>query len=286
MTIPFEDLGGAGPLVHFAHANGYPPGAYAPLLAPLTERYHVLAMAARPLWPAPVDGLTPAALRDWTPFTTDLLGFLEARSPGGWIGMGHSLGAVNTLDAALRRPELFRALVLIDPVIFRRRFMWGWHLMKTLGVGDRVHPLIQGSLRRRRVFASADEMFSRYRRAPIFSRLTDASLRAYVDALARPRSDGRVELAFSPEWEAAIYRHGPLNLWARLPALRLPLLVIYGAESDTFVPTVARRLQRLLPHARLVAVPDAGHLVPLEKPAEVAAAAVQFLEDQLGLGAA
>ena len=27
----FKDFGGAGPLLHFANANGYPPAAYTPL---------------------------------------------------------------------------------------------------------------------------------------------------------------------------------------------------------------------------------------------------------------
>ena len=49
--IPFDDFGGAGPLLHFAHANGYPPRAYAPLLESLLSTHHILAAHARPLWP-------------------------------------------------------------------------------------------------------------------------------------------------------------------------------------------------------------------------------------------
>ena len=276
-SLPFEDFGGAGPLLHFAHANGYPPRAYTPLLTALAERFHVLAMAARPLWPASDSDLTPADLRNWTPLADDLERFLTERSAAGIVGVGHSLGAVSTLEVARRQPALFRALVLIDPVIFRQRYLWAWEVIKGLGLADRLHPLIPGALRRRRVFASADEMYTRYRRVPVFSRLSADSLRAYVDALARPRPDGQVELAYPPEWEAAIYRHGPPNVWAALPALQLPLLVVSGADSDTFQPAVARRLQQRLPQARLVSVPGTGHLVPLENPAAVAQAVLDFL---------
>jgi pimeloyl-ACP methyl ester carboxylesterase len=271
--IPFEDFGGAGPLLHFAHANGYPPRAYAPLLAALTPRYHVIGMPARPLWP----DSRPDHLRDWTPMTKDLIEFLDGQQAHGIIGAGHSLGAVCTLDAALQRPELFRALVLIDPVIFRQRFLWAWEVVKGLGLGDRVHPLIPGALRRRRVFAGLDEMYARYRRAPIFSRLSNGGLRAYVESLARPREDGGVELNYPPEWEAAIYRHGPLNLWDRLAQWRKPLLIIYGAESDTFQEPARRKLQRLLPQAQFHRIAGAGHLVPLEKPEETGALIIEFL---------
>ena len=308
MLIPFDDFGGVGAPLHFAHANGYPPRTYTPLLERLAEHYRIVAMRARPLWEpvtsgdlasvtsgdvksaasgdSPVaapDALSPAAFRDWTPLTADLLRFLDERRAAGLtfplIGVGHSLGGVSTLDAALQRPELFRALILIDPVIFRQRFLWLWEVLKGLGLGDRLHPLIPGTLRRRRVFASVDEMFARYRRAPVFSRIDDRGLRAYVEALVRPRPDGQVELTYPPEWEAAIYRHGPLNLWARLPQLKLPVLVVYGADSDTFRGPAARKLQRLLPQARLQPIPATGHLVPLEQPAAVATACQAFLDE-------
>jgi pimeloyl-ACP methyl ester carboxylesterase len=273
MSIPFVEFGGTGPLLHLAHANGYPPRAYAPLVERLTPHYHVLAALARPLRP----GSQPNDFRDWSPLTADLIRFLDEQQARGVIGVGHSMGGVATLDAALQRPELFRALVLIDPVIHRLRFLWLWEAVKALGLGDRVHPHILGALRRRRIFASADEMFSRYRRAPIFSRMDDRGLRAYVDALARPRADGKVELIYPPEWEVAIYRHGPLNLWERMPQLKLPLLVVYGAESDAFRDSARRKMQRLIPQAQFHKVEDAGHLVPLEKPGEVAQAILDFV---------
>jgi pimeloyl-ACP methyl ester carboxylesterase len=271
--IPFDDFGGSGPLAHFAHANGYPPQAYTPLLERLLPTHHVLAARARPLWP----GTQPADFRSWDLLTADLITFLDEHKARGIVGIGHSMGGVSTLDAALRRPELFRALVLIDPVIFRQRFIWGWQILRSLGIGDRLHPLIPSTLRRRRVFASGDEMFARYRRAPAFSRLDDHSLRASVESLARPRPDGQVELVYSPEWEAAIYRHGPLNLWGRMAALHLPLLVIYGAESDTFRAPAVTKMAHRIPHASFVEVPAAGHLVPLEQPAAVAEALLAFL---------
>ncbi len=272
--IPFDDFGGSGPLLHFAHANGYPPRAYRPLIERLLPAFHVLAAHARPLWP----GSRPEGFKNWNPLTEDLIRFLDERRARGIVGVGHSMGGVSTLDAALRRPDLFRALVLIDPVIFRRRFIWGWLFLKSLGVGDRLHPLISGTLRRRRAFASVDEMFARYRRAPIFSRLDDDGLRAYVESLAQLRPDGQVELTYPPEWEAAIYRHGPPDLWGRMAALRLPLLVIYGAESDTFRAPAMEKMTHRIPHASFQAVPAAGHLVPLERPAAVAEALLAFLK--------
>ncbi|MGQ0603958.1 MAG: alpha/beta fold hydrolase [Anaerolineales bacterium] len=272
------EFGSSGPLLHFAHANGYPPRAYTPLLELLATRYHVIAQPAQPLWP----NSQPNGLHDWTTFADDLIAELSTRADGPVIGVGHSLGGVTTLMAALRQPELFHAIVLIDPVIFIRPFLWLWRVVKALGLGKRLHPLIPGALKRRRVFASAEEMFTRYRRAEVFSRMDDAALRVYVDSLAAPRTDGQVELNYSPEWEVAIYYFGPPDLWTEMPRLRVPMLLIYGAQSDTFSPRALADMQRALPNADYHRIEDAGHLVPLEKPNEVGQVILTFLNKVTG----
>jgi pimeloyl-ACP methyl ester carboxylesterase len=272
------DFGGSGPLLHFAHANGYPPRAYTPLLEFLTARYHVIAQPAQPLWP----NSDPTGVHDWRSFADDLLGALAERADGPVIGVGHSLGAVTTLMAALHRPELFRAIVLIDPVIFVRPSLWLWRVIKALGLGKRLHPLIPGALKRRRVFENIDEMFARYRRAPVFSRMDDAALRAYVDSLAAPRADGQVALNYAPEWEVAIYYFGPPDLWSEMPRLVVPMLLIYGAQSDTFSPRALAAMRRALPTATYRRIEDAGHLVPLERPADVCQTILAFLDKVIG----
>lgn len=271
--LPQIDFGGSGPLLHFAHANGYPPQAYTPLLETLTPQFHVVAMVTRPQWP----DSNPDEVKDWLPFVADLIQFLDERGERNIVGVGHSLGAITTLAAALQRPDLFRALVLIDPVLFRERLLWGLDIFRRLGLVHRVHPLIPGALKRRRVFTSADEMYSRYRRAPVFNRLDDRSLRAYVDSMAMPREDGQVELSFSPEWEVKVYETGPLNLWARIKDLKPPMLIVRGGESDTFFPAAAQKVKRHLPQTVIHDVPQTGHLVPMEKPAEVGKLIIDFV---------
>ena len=49
--IPFQNFGGQGEVLHFAHANAYPPGCYQQLLKPFQKHFQVIAMHQRPLWP-------------------------------------------------------------------------------------------------------------------------------------------------------------------------------------------------------------------------------------------
>ena len=277
MNIPFLRFGERGERLHFAHANGYPPAAYTPLLKALGERYRVCAMEARPLWP----DASHAVLTDWRPLAGDLITFLETRFPGeAVVGMGHSVGGNATLRAALYRPELFRSLVLVDPVLFPPFVGAWWNLIYFLGLGYRLHPLARGALRRRRKFESKQAMFENYRRKRVFSRMDDDALQAYVDALAEPDPAGEgVRLRYAPEWEARIYVTGLRTdgeIWRKLPRLRLPVLVIRGAHTDTFWEKTAARFQRRVPHAEIVTLGDSTHLLPLERHAEVARLVREF----------
>ncbi len=275
--IPFIDFGGTGPLLHFAHANGYPARAYTPLIETLTPHYHVIASFTRTQWPPDWAESRPEDLKSWEPFVDDFSRFLTEQGAQNVIGVGHSLGAMVTLTAALRRPELFRALVLIEPVLFRERLLLTLDIIRRLGAVKRLHPLISTALKRRRVFADSEEMFSRYRRANVFKRINDRGLRAYVDSMAQPRPDGQVELAISPEWEARIYERGPLNIWAQLKDLRPPALFIRGMETDTFSPGALAKVRRHLPQAAIHEMPETGHLVPMEKPEEIGRLIREFL---------
>ncbi|HLF01769.1 MAG TPA: alpha/beta hydrolase [Anaerolineales bacterium] len=275
--IPSLDFGGSGPRLHFAHANGFPPGAYKPLIETLTQHYHVCSMLFRPLWPELHS--TPQTLKSWADFADDLLRFFDERDERGVIGVGHSLGAIVTLVAALRRPELFRALVLIDPVLFRRRMQWAWDFLKRFEWGRNLHPFIPGTMRRRRLFATRDEMFAHFRFARPLRHIDDRGLWAYVDSIAKPRPDGQIELAYSPEWEVKVYEAGPLDLWSQLKELKSPLIIIRGVYTNAFLPKAAQRVQNFLPDAIIHTVEGAGHLVPLEKPDAVGMLISEFLSE-------
>jgi 2-succinyl-6-hydroxy-2,4-cyclohexadiene-1-carboxylate synthase len=59
-----------------------------------------------------------------------------------------------------------------------------------------------------------------------------------------------------------------ISLWSRLSELRMPVQLIVG-EQDGRYCDIGRRMQSLLPEARLSVVPDAGHTVHLDQPRQV-----------------
>ncbi|NDH95187.1 MAG: alpha/beta fold hydrolase [Planctomycetia bacterium] len=56
-----------------------------------------------------------------------------------------------------------------------------------------------------------------------------------------------------------------------------PVLLICGAEDTITPPAVMQAMEELLPQGRLLVVPEAGHLVPLEAPEIFCEAVLAFL---------
>jgi pimeloyl-ACP methyl ester carboxylesterase len=262
------DLGGDGTPLHFLHANGYPPECYKPLLEHLQKQYRVFGMKLRPLW----DDANMDELNDWHPLSDDLLRFLSDCEPGPVIGVGHSIGGIVTLRAALRDPKRFRALVLLDPVLFAPSFLAMWNFIRVIGLGERTHPFISTAKKRRREFDDPETIFRSYRAKPIFRYMSDESLRAYAAGIAKPKADGGCELAYTPEWEAHIYLTGlrDFDLWRDFPKLEVPTLILRGAETDTFLEKAARLVKRKNPKIQIQTLEKATHILPLERPQEAA----------------
>jgi len=288
MKSPLQ-LGGEGPAVHFLHANGYPPRSYRSFLKRFHPSYQVVASPLRPLWP----DSEPDEIGDWTTFRDDFLRFLRQPEQYGmdpaeasdqditWIGMGHSLGATVTLLAALVSPQHFQALVLIEPVVFPSWLGVTFRFLSQVGLLAHVHPLIGRTLKRRREFDSEEDMFQNYRQKDVFAKIPDHVLWDYVRGMARTRPDGKVELAYPPEWEAKIYQTGgvadPL-IWSSLESCQLPVLLIRGEMTETLWMAAVKKMSARLSGLTFVNMAGVGHLAPLEAPGRVHQEVQRFLD--------
>jgi pimeloyl-ACP methyl ester carboxylesterase len=81
------------------------------------------------------------------------------------------------------------------------------------------------------------------------------------------------ETTFRIAWRP--YMHNP-TLPHLLGSVRTPTLVVWGAEDRVVPLECGERYAKALPAARLVVIEGAGHLVDLERPAELARAVIDF----------
>jgi pimeloyl-ACP methyl ester carboxylesterase len=264
------------PLLHLAHANGFPPSTYAQALKPLLEKFHAISFYARPFWP---DCPPSQTLKNWSVFTDDLLNGLKEVKARKIIAIGHSLGGVATLYAAVGQPEIFSHVILIDPTMLPPAFLHKVTWMKWFGVEARKD-LVQGALRRRRDWGSREQAYLSFKDKPLFKKWPDEILRAYVNGMTAPSEKGGVKLIYSPEWEAQIYRTIPTDVWKKAVLLHQPTLVIRGENSNTFTAESEKAFQKVNPSASFVVVKNAGHLVPQEQPDEIGQIILSFLASQ------
>lgn len=270
----FIDWGGDGPYAHFSHATGLCAAVYSPLVRPLTEALHVLGMDDRGhgKTEAPAD---PAQLTGWSVFARDLEAFLESRKTP-FVAMGHSRGAVASLLLADKRPDLVKALVLVDPTIMPWAHTWYIYLLKKTGLIRRI-PIASRAAKRRAAWPDLETIRSVYQKKSMFRSWDPECLDGYLDDGTRKSSDGTLQLSCTPAWESRCFSVYPHDLWRFVPVVRQPTLVVYGGRSDTFLRSAAQRFQRQLPHARFHCFAGNGHFVPMERPRETAAVILDFV---------
>lgn len=265
----FDQGDPSAPIIHLAHANGFPPESYQEMVAGLAPDYRVICFPARPLWqPAP----PPEDFHHWETMGDDLIAALEQLQDKPVIGIGHSMGGTATLFAAHKRPDLFSQLIMLDPVLFPRHMVIGMNLWpKWLGRPE--IPLVEMALRRKRQWDSADAAFERFRSRSLFAKWSDEAIRAYLAGITQSSDDGGIELSYTPEWEAQIYRtsmRSNRGWWRWLKKISVPSAAIQGEKTDTFLPASAKLWQRVRPDFPLEVIADSGHLFPMEAPQQSA----------------
>lgn len=172
-----------------------------------------------------------------------LSGFIAAAGLGPVVLVGHSMGGAIALDFALHYPDLLRGLVLVGT---GARLRVASFVLEAVQKGE-ARALVRYAYAPGAdpaLVAEAEKEFD----------LTPAGVR-YNDFLACDRFD----------------------VMGRLGEVRTPTLVLCG-DQDVLTPVkYARYLEANIPGARLVLVPEAGHMVMWEQPEAVNRALAQFL---------
>lgn len=276
--LHYLDWGGSGPQIHFLHGNGFCAGTYTPFLRHLMGDFHIFASDVRGH-----GGSTFAdqpRVEHWELFAVDLKRIVAQVMIPPVIGMGHSLGAVATLIAAADDPDLFAAIILIDPVIFPKKVLWLMAVIKALGLHGRL-PLARSARKRRRVFRDKQSALRRFTAGRgIFKSWSKEFVEAYLECGLLEKDAATAVLRCDPELEAQIFESVPLNIWSYTRRIACPVLTLRGKASDAFPPAAARRLKSIIPELELVEIADTGHFLPMEQPQECARVIAEFLHKQ------
>jgi pimeloyl-ACP methyl ester carboxylesterase len=173
---------------------------------------------------------------------------------------GAGMGAILALRAALRAPEQVLGLVLVGPA-----GLGGGHgpftALGRSGFGAALLRSLGSSLGKARFLR--DQLAHPETAEP-------ETVACLLEGLRRAR--GFADLAREPVEDTLL----------RAPRVDCPVTVLWGEQSGVQPIAGAESfLARLPPHATLQRIPDAGHALPLERPAVVASAIAALAERRI-----
>ncbi|WP_431951065.1 alpha/beta fold hydrolase [Actinacidiphila sp. bgisy167] len=210
--------------------------------------------------------------------TRAVVRLLEASGRGPVHLVGNSLGGAVATKVAAARPDLVRTLTLISPALPEvppQRGAWPTAVLGLPGVSTVVRRATRGwSVERRtrqllalcygdpakvgeEAFAEHAAEYGRRLELPYFWDALTRSTRGIVDAYTLG---------------------GQHNLWRQAERVLAPTLLVYGGRDKLVAPRMAYRAARTFPDARLLLLPDSGHVAMMEHPDAVERAFRELLD--------
>ena len=271
LPIPHIKFSNGGSAIHFSHANGYPPLCYRALLSPFEIDHTVIASEHRPLWDHSGE---PDSLRSWEQLGDDVQGLLPEMG-NSVISIGHSMGSAAVLMAAVKKPDYFHKIILIEPVLVPRFATLILQVLPSLA--RRAWPLARQTISRVDSWVNRDAVFAHFRPKRVFRRISDEVLWDYVNSGTVIDELGNSKLAYSKEWELQCYLK-VYNCWELFKSLKVPSLIVRGAESNTLSRKAWTRLKKISPQSECIEIPNSGHLVPFEQPEILASKIIDWID--------
>ena len=248
---------------HFYGGNGFALGVYEPLLSDLAQHLNITALTMRGEW---YDKPTETALTREQDADI-LIEFLQKTQDKPVIGIGHSQGATATTIAAAKRPDLFSALYLLEPVTFTNQ------QGKLYSLVPRVVKMTREPFKSTQVkqadWPSVDAYYQFLRRHKAYKRITDEHLLTYAKNSLEAGEQGKLTLRFSPKQELANYFGTPLimkPLQQLIADNKVPVQLIIGKPSMFISQQVRQMWDKFVPKEQMTVLNDYGHLLPLEAP--------------------
>lgn len=244
---------GEGPPVLLLHGTGASTHSWRGLMPLLARHFTVIA----PDLPGQgFSGAAPPGMLSMDGMSQALAGLLATLGVLPSLVIGHSAGAAIGARLCLDGHVAPARLVAINGALLP---LGGW-------AGQAFSPLARLAVRlpgMPRLFAwrATDPVVVRRMLDATGSKLDEAGIELYARLFRRP---GHVAatLGMMAAWD--------LHALGRdLPRLATPLRLIIGQQDRTIRPTEARRLHRILPQARILALPGLGHLAHEEAPESV-----------------
>jgi pimeloyl-ACP methyl ester carboxylesterase len=264
LTVHYKIYGDGEPVFILLHGFGASEFSWREITQPLAQYGTVIAydrpafgLTERPMeW----EGENPYSQISQIELLINLMNTLRIEKA---ILIGNSAGGTISMLTTLKYPERVEALILVDPAVYEGGGAPAW-IRPLLNTPQMNH---LGPLFARQIQTRGPEIVQMAWHDP--SKITNEIMEGYTKPL-------QVE-----NWDKALWyltvSSRESNLQNQLQNFDLPILIITG-DDDRIVPTEQSiRLANEIPNAKLVVIPQSGHVPHEEKPQEFMQAVIDFL---------
>jgi lipase len=278
LELQFQDVGGArlpylyfggkvsAPPMVFVHATGFLPWLWQPVVeefVPENRAWAPFICDYRSCDPE-AGGLS------WDVIARDLAAFCSLQQISNPLIIGHSMGATVSAIASAIYGVQPRGLILIEPIFLPEEFY-------SIKPDIKSHPLASRSIKRTNHWDDENAAWSYLKSKSLFESWDERVLRLYLKYGMQRQEEGNLKLTCSPENEAAMFMGGwDINPWPLLEKLTCPVLVIEGEKTENKGLVDVQRAVSLLRRGKYQSIADAGHLIPMQKPRELAQIIKEF----------
>lgn len=267
--LPYLYYEGEAPQILFAHATGFLPWLWHPIIEDLKPRKQAWA----PYICNYRDCDPESGGLSWDVIARDLISFCSSQNIADNLAVGHSMGAtVLTIASSLFGLQP-RGMILIEPIFLPEAFY-------EMDIKLKDHPLAASSIKRKNNWKDEREALEYLKSKALFTGWDEQMLQFYVQYGMEKQTGGDLKLTCAPRSEAALFMGGKsTNPWPLLKKLTCPVLILEGETSTNREFIDLKKASSLLTEGQYKLVPDAGHLIPMQKPKEVADIIKEFLAE-------
>jgi pimeloyl-ACP methyl ester carboxylesterase len=267
--LPYLYYEGEAPQILFAHATGFLPWLWHPIIENLTPHQQAWA----PYICNYRDCDPESGGLSWDVIARDIISFCSSRNITDHLAVGHSMGAtVLTIATALFGLQP-RGMILMEPIFLPEAFY-------EMDIKLKDHPLAAQSIKRKNSWKDEPSALEYLKSKSLFAGWDEQMLQFYIKYGMEKQAQGELKLTCAPRNEAALFMGGKsTNPWPLLKELTCPVLILEGEKSTNREFIDLKKAVSLLKDGRYQSVAGAGHLIPMEKPKEVTKIIKEFMTE-------
>ena len=263
-------------MIHFSHGNSFPAETYHQVIKGLGksgfEVGYISCLGHNPEYPV---------ADTWESLVEELIEYITTHYNEKIIAVGHSLGGVISYWACLKRPDLFKAIILLDAPIYSSMKYFMINLVKYLGLVDYFTPA-PNTKNRRYYWNNHQEAMDHFTNKQVFKNFDPRCLRDYVyfgtEEIKNEKGKlAHVKLRFDPLIEWKIYRTISMARYkTKVLAHNIPCGLLYGELSKVVSDKDANYMAKNY-NIEPYKITKGGHLFPFEQPEATVTAIIDFL---------